>query len=175
MAKKLIVLKSIENRIFTIRNQKIMIDRDLAELYEVETKRLNEAVKRNIARFPKEFMFKLSVKESSELITNCNRFKILKHSSSTPYAFTEHGILMLSSVLNSEKAIKVNVQIMKIFVKMRQHVLSQSDNSVQISELRRLLLMYMDKNDKRVNEIIIILNNLIAKPPETKRIGFGVN
>lgn len=95
-------LAVIEDRIFTIRGQKVMIDRDLAELYEVPTSRLNEAVKMNIKRFPKDFMFKLSKDELLELITNCDRFQSLKHSSNLPYVFTEQGVSMLSSVFNTK-------------------------------------------------------------------------
>ncbi len=103
-------LTVIENRIFTIRGQRVMIDRDLAELYEVPTSRLNEAVKRNIKRFPDDFMFKLSKDELLELIANCDRFQSLKHSSNPPYAFTEQGVSMLSSVLNSDRAISINIE-----------------------------------------------------------------
>ena len=173
MANKLVVTNTIESRIFAIRGQKVMIDRDLAELYEVETKKLNQAVKRNITRFPIEFMFKLTDSESFELVTNCDRFKTLKHSSSTPYAFTEHGIAMLSSVLNSERAVAINIEIIKTFIKLRHYALSQTDTNEQITELRKLLMLYIEKNDKRVNEIIIALNNLIEQPRETKRIGFN--
>jgi hypothetical protein len=90
-----------------------------------------------------------------------------------PYAFAEHGILMLSSILNSDKAIEVNIQIMKIFVRMRQYVISHSGTNDQIAELRKLLMLYIEKNDKRVNDIIIVLNNLIGQPPKTKPIGFN--
>jgi phage regulator Rha-like protein len=90
-----------------------------------------------------------------------------------PYAFSEHGILMLSSVLNSDKAIEVNIQIMKIFVRMRHYTLSQNTTNEQIAELRKLLMLYIEKNDKRVNEIIVVLNNLIEQPKKTKPIGFN--
>jgi phage regulator Rha-like protein len=90
-----------------------------------------------------------------------------------PYVFTEHGILMLSSVLNSDKAIDVNIQIMKIFVQMRHYTLSQNSTNEQIAELRKLLMLYIEKNDKRVNQIIIALNNLIEQPPKIKSIGFN--
>ena len=122
-----------------------MIDRDLAELYEVETKRLNEAVKRNIDRFPPEFMFRLTKDELSQLVAICDRFATLKHSSSTPYAFTEHGIAMLSSVLKSKRAITINIEIIKAFIKLRQYVLSKPDTNEQIAELRKLLLLYIEK------------------------------
>ena len=91
-----------------------------------------------------------------------------------PYAFTEQGIAMLSGLLNSEIAVKVNIQIMRTFVQLRHYVLEQNV-SEQIAELRKLLLLYIEKNDKRVNDIIIALNNLIAKPVQTKRIGFNTD
>jgi len=163
----------IQNMIYEIRGQKVMIDRDLAELYEVETKRLNEAVKRNIERFPSDFMFKLTRDELSQLVAICDQFKTLKHSVSTPYAFTEHGIAMLSSVLRSKRAVAINIEIIKTFIKLRHYALAKPDTNVQIAELRELLMLYIEKNDKRVNEIIIALNNLIGQPKETKKIGFN--
>lgn len=164
-------LTVIENKIFTIRGQKVMIDRDLAELYEIETKRLNEQVKRNLKRFPTDFMFQLNDNEQNELVANCDRFKNLKHSTSNAYAFTEQGVAMLSSVLNSAVAININIQIMRTFVKLRQYALLK-DNSEEIKELKKLLNLYIEKNDSRVNQIIHVLNNLIEKPRETKKIGF---
>ena len=162
---------SIQNMIYEIRGQKIMLDSDLANLYGVEVRMLNQAVKRNLKRFPSDFMFQLSDEEwrnqrSQFVIFNKDNRKF------KPYAFTEHGILMLSSVLNSEKAIEINIEIMKIFVQMRQYVLTHCNSNDQIAELRKLLLLYIEKNDNRVNEIIIALNSLITKPKETKRIGF---
>lgn len=161
----------IKNMIYGIRGLNVMLDRELAVLYGVEIKRLNESVKRNIKRFPPEFMFQLTAEEWSNL-----RSQIAAFSKDTrkykPYAFTEHGILMLSSVLNSDKAIDVNIQIMKIFIHMRQYVLSQSATNEQIAELRKLLMLYIEKNDKRVNDIIVVLNNLIEQPKKTKSIGF---
>jgi len=97
----------IENRIFAFRNEQVMIDADLAEMYGVEVKRLNEQVKRNIDRFPKEFRFQLSENENIELVANCDRFENLKHSSVNPYAFTEQGVSMLSAVLRSEKQLAI--------------------------------------------------------------------
>ena len=179
MANKLKVLNNIEDRIFTIRDHKVMIDRDLAELYEVETKRLNEAVKRNIERFPLDFMFKLTKDEFLQLVAICDRFKLLKHSVSTPYAFTEHGIAMLSSVLRSKKAISINIEIIKTFVKLRQYIISQGDTTEQIAELRKLLLLHTENNDYKFSEhdetirqIVQVLNNLIEHPKETRKIGF---
>jgi len=165
-------LAKIQNMVYEIRGQKVMLDRDLAALYGVELKVMNQAVKRNIGRFPSDFMFQLTSIEWSNL-----RSQFVTFSNDTrkykPYVFTEHGILMLSSVLNSDKAIKINIQIMRIFVKLRHYTLSYSSTNEQIAELRKLLMLYIEKNDKRVNEIILVLNNLIAEPPKTKRIGFN--
>jgi hypothetical protein len=111
---------TIENRIFTIRDTQVMIDRDLAQLYQVETKVLNQAVKRNIERFPEQFRFQLLQNELDELVTNCDRLLILKHSSTLPYAFTEQGVAMLSAVLRSEVAVQISIQIMQSFVSMRR-------------------------------------------------------
>ncbi|MDR1838893.1 MAG: ORF6N domain-containing protein [Treponema sp.] len=165
-------LMQIQNMIYEIRRQKVMLDSDLSSLYGVEIKRLNESVKRNIKRFPKEFMFQLTDEEWKNLRS---QFATLGKDTRKykPYAFTEHGILMLSSVLNSDKAIDINIKIMKIFVSMRHYALSHSAKNEQIAELRKLLMLYIEKNDKRVNDIIIVLNNLIEQPKKTKTIGFN--
>lgn len=111
---------SVKSRIFTIRNVQVMIDRDLAELYGVDTKRLNEQVKRNAARFPESFRFQLTEQEKKELVANCDRFASLKHSNALPYIFTEQGVSMLSAVLKSETAIAVSIRIIETFVSMRR-------------------------------------------------------
>jgi len=163
----------IQSLIYEIRGQKVMLDSDLARLYEIETKALNRAVKRNVERFPDFFMFQLTEEENNSLryqIGTSNEKKGGRRY--LPYVFTEHGVLMLSSVLNSKKAINVNIEIMVAFIKMRQYVLSQGGTSEQITELRKLLMLYIEKNDKRVNDIVIALNNLIEKPKEPRRIGF---
>jgi hypothetical protein len=164
----------IKNMIYEIRGQKVMIDRDLAALYGVELRSLNQAVKRNIGRFPSDFMFQLTDEEwdslrSQIVISNNNR----GGRRYAPYVFTEQGVSMLSSVINSERAIEVNINIMRTFVKLRHYVLSKSDTNEQIAELRKLLMLYIEKNDKRVNDIIIALNNLIEHPPKAKKIGFN--
>ena len=112
----------IQQFIFEIRGQRVMLDRDLAMLYGVETKVLNQAVKRNIDRFPPDFMFALKVPDYQDVVTNCDRFASLKHSTVMPHAFTEHGIVMLASVLRSEVAIQMSVQITRAFVAMRQYI-----------------------------------------------------
>lgn len=116
----------IENRIFTIQNIQVMIDRDLAEMYQVPTKVLNQAVKRNIERFPLIFRFQLSDNEKNELVTNCDRFKNLKHSTVNPFVFTEQGVAMLSAVLRSNIAIQVSIQIINAFVQMRKSLIANA-------------------------------------------------
>jgi hypothetical protein len=111
-------IRDIEDRIFTIRRIQVMVDRDLADLYQVDTKVLNQAVKRNINRFPDSFRFQLTSEEKMELVTNCDRLQNLKHSSSNPYVFTEQGVAMLSALLRSEVAVIVSIQIMEAFVSM---------------------------------------------------------
>lgn len=127
-----IVTTSVENRIMSVRGNQIMIDRDLAELYGVETKRLNEAVKRNIERFPERFRFQLTKEEMKELVANCDRFSSLKHSTVRSFAFTEQGVAMLSTVLRSETAIRVSIRIMDAFVSMKRF-LSTNAESVSAS------------------------------------------
>jgi hypothetical protein len=165
-------LAPIQNRIYTIRGKRVMLDTDLAYLYEVEAKRLNEAVKRNIRRFPDDFMFQLTKNEFSEVVAKCDHLQKQKYRPTLPYAFTEQGVAMLATVINSQKAIDVNIQIMRVFIQLRNYIFSNETLSEQIAELRKLLLLYIEKNDKRVNDVIIALNNLIEKPKETKKIGF---
>ena len=119
MTDALITLPQIKSKIVTIHNQPVMLDRDLAEFYGVRTKRLNEAVKRNIERFPAKFRFQLTMQELNELVAVCDRFKPLKHSTNPPYAFTEQGVAMLSAVLRSSRAVEVSIKIMEAFVSMR--------------------------------------------------------
>src|SRR3989338_1078470 len=125
--KTLVPQEIIQQRIFLIRGQKVMIDHDLAGLYGVETKYLNRQVRRNQERFPEEFMFRLTREETRELVTNCHRFESLKHSSYLPCAFTEHGVAMLASVLKSKRAVKISIHIVKTFVKLRQIISSHKE------------------------------------------------
>ena len=133
-------LETIENLILNIRGKQVMLDRDLAHLYGVETKRLNEAVKRNIERFPERFMFQLTDNELVELVANCDRFNSLKHSTSFPYAFTEQGVSMLSAVLKSNIAINTSIMIMDAFVAMRhsQHNNFQLHNRIELLEQNQI-------------------------------------
>jgi hypothetical protein len=124
MPKSLMRNYNIESKIFLIRNQKVMLDFDLASLYDVETRVLKQAVRRNSERFPADFMFQLTKNEWFELITNCDKLNNLKYSPSLPFAFTEQGVAMLSTVLKSRKAILVNIEIMRAFVKIREIISS---------------------------------------------------
>lgn len=161
--KNLIIIgnSDIQNMIYTFRGKQVMIDRDLASLYQVQTKRLNEQVKRNSGRFPAEFCFKLSDKEKDELVANCDRFKTLKHSSSNPYAFTEQGIAMLSAVLKSDIAVEVSIKIMNSFVEMRKFLLS---NKEMFARLDRVELKQLE-TDQKLEEVF----NYIATNTEVKQ------
>lgn len=133
----LISQELVERKIFLIRDKKVMLDYDLASLYQVTTKALNQAVKRNARRFPPDFMFQLSKKEKHELVTYCDRLKTLKHSTYPPYAFTDLGISMLSSVLNSERAILANIQIMRAFARMKELISHHKNLQKQIDEMEK--------------------------------------
>lgn len=117
----------IMNKIIMVRGQKIMIDRDLAELYGVTTKQLNQQVKRNAKRFPEDFMFQLTQEEKDEVVTICDHLRTLKFSPVLPFAFTEHGAVMLASVLNSERAIEMNIQVVRVVTKIREMLLAHKD------------------------------------------------
>jgi len=141
----IITQKEIENRIFTIRSKQVMLDSDLAEMYEVETKVLNQAVKRNILRFPESFRFQLSENEKNQLVTNCDRLKNLRHSSTLPHAFTEQGVAMLSAILRSNTAIKVSIQIINTFVEMRKLVL---ENATLFQRLDNIEIKQLETDQK---------------------------
>lgn len=152
---------NITDMIYTIRGKQVMIDRDLAYLYNVETRVLNQAVKRNITRFPESFRFQLSDEEKEELVTNCDRFSTLKHSSSNPYSFTERGIAMLSAVLKSDIAVEVSIRIMNSFVETRKFLFS---NQQLFSRLDRVELKQLE-TDKKLEEVF----NYIASNTEVKQ------
>ncbi|HVZ98646.1 MAG TPA: ORF6N domain-containing protein [Chitinophagaceae bacterium] len=199
------VIRSIQNRIYDIRGERVMLDFDLAALYEVETRVLNQAVKRNIKRFPKDFMFQLTKKEwnglRSQIVTSSFQstenkgnkrlqtvtleqpanFLISQTVTSSwggtrkiPYAFTEQGVAMLSGLLNSDKAINMNIAIMRAFVEVRKILIQQSDIKEQIKELKEKL----GEHDVQLNQIYDALENLLdekasqRKWDERKRIGF---
>ena len=152
---------TIKSKILVIRGQQVMIDRDLAQIYGVETKRLNEQVKRNIERFPAEFCFQLSVTEKDELVANCDRFNSLKHSTSAPYAFTEHGVAMLAAVLKSETAVKASIQIVKAFVAMRHFLQTNAQVFAELKSLRQHQIesdIHQKEADKRIDELFSLMD-----------------
>ena len=154
-------LQEIQNRIYELRGQKVMLDFDLAELYQVETRVLKQAVRRNIERFPKDFMFQLNKREWKVLITICDNLpKNLKFSPSMPFAFTEQGVAMLSSVLRSKKAIKINISIMRAFVVIREFALSHKELSQKITELE-------SKYNGQFKDVFEALNYLIQKDKQS--------
>lgn len=169
MSKNLIPLERIENRIYLIRGQKVMLDRDIAGLYGVETKYLNRQVKRNKKRFPKEFVFQLTEKEKKEVVTNWHHLEELKFSYRLPFVFTEHGVTMLASVLNSEKAIKVSLLIIKVFVRLRQIFLNHHELAGKVAELEGRV----GKQDVKIDAIFDAIRKLM-EPPEKpdRKIGF---
>jgi hypothetical protein len=127
------------NKIYLIRGQKVMLDSDLAELYEVETKRLKEQVRRNKERFPEDFMFELTKEEYQQLKSQFGQFGRGEHSKYHPFEFTEHGVLMLSSVLNSDRAIKVNIRVMRIYVRIREMMMLHKDILQRLENIERKL------------------------------------
>jgi hypothetical protein len=171
--KELIPQEVVERRILFIRGQKVMLDRDLAGLYGVPTKRLNEQVKRNTRRFPEDFMFQLTDAEKEEVVAICDHLKILKFSSQLPYAFTEQGVAMLSSVINSERAIQVNIAIMRAFVRLKQAF----DTHKELAEKLKELEGEVGKHNKLIIEIFEIIKQLTQPPlppPKPERpLGFG--
>lgn len=156
----------IQNKIIEIRGHRVMLDSDLAELYNVTTGNLNKAVKRNINRFPSDFMFQLNKKEYDSLRFQIGILKRGQHSKYLPYAFTEHGVAMLSSVLNSQKAIDVNLAIIRAFIMLRQMAIGQKDVLKKIKELEK-------KYDKNFEEVYEALNLLLSPPnPPRKKVGY---
>ena len=175
MAKKelqqLVIEQKILNKIFFIRGEKVMLDADLAGMYGVETKQLKRQVKRNTERFPKDFMFELTKKEFENL-----RYQIGTSSWGgvryMPMAFTEQGVAMLSSILNSKTAIEVNIRIIRVFTKMREYALTHKDILVQLAKLEK----EVKGNSKDIENIFVVLKELIEKQtkptPSKNRIGF---
>lgn len=144
---------SIQKRIYTIRDVQAMLDSDLAACYGIETKVLNQAVKRNIGRFPEDFMFQLTKEEKMELVTNCERLEHLKFSSVLPKVFTEQGIAMLSGVLRSSAAIKVSVQIISAFVAMRKFIFNIAQLFQRIDTVEKRQLKHEFETDEKFEKI----------------------
>lgn len=172
MKNNIVPIDTIENKILLIRNLKVIIDNDLAKLYGVTTKRLNEQVKRNLKRFPDDFIFKLTKAEKNEVVANCDHLKKLKFSSTLPYAFTEHGAIMVASVLNSSKAIETSVFVVRAFIRLRQILSTHIELAQKLKELE----LQINNHDEHIRTIFEALNQLLT-PLETskKKIGFTVD
>lgn len=155
----LIPIEILQKMIFTIRGVQVMIDRDLAELYQVENKRLNEQVKRNSSRFPETFRFQLTDSEKKELVANCDRFEGLKHSSVNPYAFTEQGVSMLSAVLRSETAIQVSIRIINAFVEMRKFLVANASLFERLETVEKRQLSFEIKTDENFEKVFKALES----------------
>jgi len=175
MVKKrlLIPIEHIENKIMLIRGQKVIIDSDLAELYGVKTKRLNEQVKRNNKRFPKDFIFQLNKSEKEEAVAECDRLSKLKFSPTLPFVFTEHGAIMAASVLNSKRAIEISVYVVRAFIKLREMLMSQKEFALKLREMEHKLAAH----DQAIISLVEAVQQLM-KPPRLKKkypIGFRSN
>jgi hypothetical protein len=164
--KSVIAVERIERSILLIRGEKVMLDADLAVLYGVTTKRLNEQVKRNRSRFPKDFMFQLTEKEKAEVVANCDHLKRLKFSPNLPYAFTEHGAIMLATVLNSPIAVHASIQVVRAFVRLRKMLAANA-------ELARKLDALEKKYDEQFKVVFDAIRELMQPPePKKRKIGF---
>ena len=159
----------IVDKILYLRNQKIMLDTDLAILYGTTTKRLNEQVKRNQNRFPENFMFQLTKQEKEEVVANCDHLKNLKFSNTLPYVFTEHGALMLANVLRSDKAITTSIVIVETFIKMREVFATDLKLKIEIENIKKKL----GKQDKHMELVFKTLETLLSKKENPrKQIGY---
>ena len=160
----------IQQRILLIRGEKVIIDADLADAYGVTTKVLNQAIRRNADRFPSDFMFRLTKQEKLEVVTNCDHLQKLKYSPVNPYAFTEHGAIMVASVLNSPKAIEVSVFVVRAFVKLREMIAGHKELASKIAQLERKL----GDHDKQIMVLVEAIKQLMdpKPPPKKRRIGF---
>jgi len=170
---KRISKRPIESRILLIRGEKVLIDADLAELYGVSTKRLNEQLKRNRSRFPDDFVFQLSKSEKEEVVANCDHLANLKFSNTLPHAFTEHGAIMAATVLNSDAAVEMSVFVVRAFVHLRQAALQSEKLSRKLSEIERRLA----DHDSDIASLVRAIRNLLNPNPipVKRRIGFHLD
>jgi phage regulator Rha-like protein len=155
--------KPIESLIVNLRGQKVILDADLAELYGVPTKVLNQAIKRNMARFPEDFLFRLSKTEKSEVVTNCDHLARLRFSPNLPMAFTEHGAIMTAMVLNSSQAETMSVFVVRAFMQMREQLAANAAILKRLAEIDKTLL----EHDSALGIIWAKLQPLLAPPPES--------
>jgi hypothetical protein len=168
---EIVPLGQIEQRIYLIRGQRVMLDADLADLYGVPTKRLNEQVARNLERFPEDFMFQLTQAEAARLRSQIATSSLGRGGRRyRPYAFTEHGAIMAASVLKSEQAVKISVHVVRAFVKLREMLSTHRQLAQKLEALERRL----DGHDEQIRVLLTAIRELMAPPPEParKRIGF---
>ena len=158
--------ENIRRQIYTVRDVQIMIDHDLAVLFGVETKAINQAAKRNLSRFPVEFRFQLTENEKNELVTSCDRFKSLKHSSTLPYVFTEQGVAMLSAVLRSRTAIEISISIINAFVAMRRFLVAHEPLLQRLDTLEKRQLGHEMKTDARFEQVFAALDAKRQQPEQ---------
>jgi hypothetical protein len=170
-AKPVVPVERVTRSILLIRGHKVMLDADLAELYGVTTKRLNEQVKRNLERFPADFMFQLTATEKAEVVANCDHLARLKFSSVLPTAFTEHGAIMAAAVLNSPRAVEVSVFVVRAFVKLRELSVINKEIGRKLDQLERKVTGH----DQAIASLITATRELMTPPdPKKKRsIGFA--
>ncbi|HAZ14238.1 MAG: hypothetical protein A2X86_10065 [Bdellovibrionales bacterium GWA2_49_15] len=163
-------LQNIENIILLIRGQKVILDADLAVLYGTSTKALNQAIKRNRNRFPADFMFELTEQEKSEVVTICDHLAKLKFSSTLPHVFTEHGVVMAASVLNTPKAIQVSIYVIRVFIKLRQMLIENKNLALQMMKLEKKI----KSHDIAIHSLIAAISNITtpSHPARRKKIGF---
>jgi hypothetical protein len=168
--KSIVTIGKIEKRILLIRGEKVIIDAELAGFYGVSTKRLNEQVKRNVNRFPDDFMFQLTKDEKAEVVANCGHLEKLKYSKALPHAFTEHGAIMAASVLNTPRAIEVSVFIVRAFIKLRQFISGHKELQRKISQIEERLT----DHDEQIVELVNLIKQFLnpQPPPKKMRIGF---
>ena len=168
----------IESRILTLRGLKVILDSDLAALYGVTTKALNQAVKRNAGRFPADFLFQLTPTEKTEVVTNCDHLRKLKFSPVLPRAFTEHGALMAANVLNSERAVAMSLFVVRAFLKMRETLVSRRDLALILTGLEKKLTTRLDTHEAAIVDVLQRIMRLLDPPPEPepprRQIGFHV-
>jgi hypothetical protein len=167
--KSIVLLELVQNNILTIRGCKVILDADLAILYDVPTKRLNEQVKRNQERFPPDFMFQLTKNEKDEVVANCDHLNKLKFSPVLPNAFTEHGAIMAASVLNSERAVQASIYVVRAFVRLRQMLAPYKEFMSKLDQLEKKL----QTHDGQVTAIIEALKLLMPRPKEKPKEPFG--
>jgi len=162
--KSLVPKELIASKILLIREQKVMIDADIAELYGVTTKRLNEQVKRNINRFPANFMFELTKEEKDQVVANCDHLEKLKFSPVLPKVFTEHGIMMVANVLTSERAIQVSIQIIEVFIKMREMLTDNLSLKLEVEGIKKKL----SNHSKNIELVFNYLDELMERKDNEK-------